>query len=152
MAAGTVTAPQARPKAGAAAAWLAGVRLRAARRVLWLRQLWSGHDYADEHLLAISHSEVDRALTSKATAADAERAFYGSDERAKDLTAQIAALGRDPRLDHLVATFGLPPLDTAILTLAMAGAADQSIGRVYGYLLDGTARRRPDAIARGRPV
>ena len=42
--------------------WLTEVRLRSARRVLWLRHLWSQHRYADEHMLAISHSEVDRAL------------------------------------------------------------------------------------------
>ncbi len=144
MAAPSVTSLPARRKAEAGEpAWLAGVRLRAARRVLWLRRLWSGHDYADEHLLAISHSEVDRALTARAAAAAAEGAFYGSDERARDLTAQIAALRRDPRLDHLVATFGLSPLDTAIFTLAMAGAADQSIGRVYGYLLDATQAADP---------
>ena len=42
--------------------WFSEIRLRAARRVLWLRHLWSAYSYNDERLLAISHSEVDRAL------------------------------------------------------------------------------------------
>lgn len=121
--------------------WLAEVRLRAARRVLWLRQLWSGHGYGDEHLLAISHSEVDRALAPRSAMADAERAFYRDDQRAKELTAEIERLSASPpdaRLEHIVTTFGLPRLDTALLMLATAGAADHAISRVFGYLLDGT--------------
>ena len=62
--------------------WLTEVRLRAARRVLWLRHLWSGNHYEGEHLLAISHSEIDRALSSPVEAAEAELAFYQSDEQA----------------------------------------------------------------------
>jgi len=126
--------------------WLAEVRLRAARRVLWLRQLWSDQGYQDEHLLAISHSEVDRALAPGSAAADAERAFYRSDEQAEKLTGEIAGLGAsqaDSRLEHIVGTFGLSGLDTALLMLATAGAADHAIGRVFGYLLDSTDAADP---------
>ncbi len=126
--------------------WLAEVRLRAARRVLWLRQLWSGQGYRDEHLLAISHSEVDRALAPGPVAADAEQAFYRSDELAKELTAEIGGLSAtaaDGRLDHIVGTFGLSGLDTALLMLAEANAVDHAIGRVFGYLLDSTDATDP---------
>ena len=126
--------------------WLAEVRLRAARRVLWLRQLWSARAYRDEHLLAISHSEVDRALAPMSAAADAERAFYRADESAKELTDAIGGLtatGADARLEHVVATFGLSGMDTALLMLAAASAADHAIGRVFGYLLDATHAADP---------
>jgi ATPase family associated with various cellular activities (AAA) len=119
--------------------WLAEVRLRTARRVLWLRHLWSGQHYEDEYQLAISHSEVDRALAPPAEVAEAEQVFYRSDLRAAAASAQIAALARGPqdaRLEHLVATLGLSPADTALLTLALASAADQAMARVFGYLLD----------------
>jgi ATPase family associated with various cellular activities (AAA) len=119
--------------------WLAEIRLRAARRVLWLRHLWSGNGYGNEHLLAISHSEVDRALVPGTGLSDAEQAFYRSDERAAAVSAQIAVLARQPedaRLGHLVGTLGLSAADTALLTLALASAADPALGRVFGYLLD----------------
>jgi hypothetical protein len=126
--------------------WLAEVRLRAARRVLWLRHVWAAELYGNEHLLAISHSEVDRALAPTAELAEAEQAFYRSDERAAMISAQLGALaGRpgDARLEHVVSTFGLSPADTAVLTLALAGAADPAIPRVFGYLLDRTEAADP---------
>ena len=126
--------------------WLREVRLRASRRVLWLRHLWSGHHYEGEHLLAISHSEVDRALTSRIELSDAELAFYRSDERTAAVSAQIADLaGRpgDARLDHLVGTLSLSPVDAALFTLSLAGAVDPAIARVFGYLLDVTQAADP---------
>ena len=124
---------------GAEPHWLAEVRLRAARRVLWLRHLWSQPGYEGEHLLAISHSEVDRALLPPAEVADAEQAFYRSDERAAAIGAQIglsAGQPGDARLGHLAATLGLTSTDTALLVLAAAAAADPGLARVFGYLLD----------------
>jgi ATPase family associated with various cellular activities (AAA) len=142
------------PAAAAAAVaaeprWLTEVRLRAARRVLWLRHLWSHPQYGDEHLLAISHSEIDRALAPMGETFEAENAFYCRDERASAVSAQIDQLPKgaqgpgDACLEHLVATLGLSPADRALLTLAVAGAADQAIARVFGYLLDGTEAADP---------
>ena len=119
--------------------WFAEIRLRAYRRALWLRHLWSAHHYHDERFLAISHSEVDRTLAAPSELADAERAFYRSDERAAAVAGQIAALARRPqdaRLEHLVTVLGLSPADTALFTLTLAAAADPAIARVFGYLLD----------------
>jgi len=141
-----IAAPGADYQTSAEPCWLAEVRLRAARRVLWLRQLWSGQGYGDERMLAISHSEVDRALAAEPTSAHAERAFYRSDERAKQLSAEIAVLAKtneDHRLGHVVATFGLSALEVALLMLAAASAANHAIGRVFGYLLDGTEAADP---------
>jgi hypothetical protein len=126
--------------------WLTEVRLRASRRVLWLRHQWSGHQYEGEHLLAISHSEVDRALASPAEAVQAEQAFYRSDQRAAAATAQIAALAAQPgdaMLGHLVVTLGLSPADVALFTLAAAGALNPALARVFGYLLDVTEAADP---------
>jgi hypothetical protein len=119
--------------------WLTEVRLRASRRVLWLRHLWAMHHYGDEHMLAISHSEVDRALASQTEASEAEQAFYTSDELAAAVSARIAALAgqpQDARLGHVVDTLGLSPMDTALFTLSVAGATDPVVARVFGYLLD----------------
>ncbi len=115
--------------------------------MLWLRHLWSGHHYESEHLLAISHSEVDRALASPAEAVQAEQAFYRSDEQASAAYhAQIAALTERPSdapLRHLVDTLGLSPADVALFTLALAGALNPAIARVFGYLLDVTEAADP---------
>jgi ATPase family associated with various cellular activities (AAA) len=134
------------PVRGAEPLWLTEVRLRAARRVLWLRHLWSGHQYESEHLLAISHSEVDRALASPAEAAEAEQAFYRSDERAAAITAQLGVLtGRsgDGMLGHLAGTLGLSSADMALFMLAAAAALNPAVARVFGYLLDAAEAADP---------
>jgi MoxR-like ATPase len=122
------------------------VRLRAARQVLWLRHVWSENRYGDEHLLAISHSEVDRALAPRGEASGAEHAFYRSDERAAAMSAQIAALAEqaeDARLKHVAATLGLSAAERALFMLALAAAGDPAIARVFGYLLDATEAADP---------
>jgi AAA+ superfamily predicted ATPase len=134
------------PGTAAEPRWLAEVRLRALRRVLWLRRLWSESHYEGEHLLAIGHGEVDRALASPAEAAQAERAFYRSDERAAATSAQIAALDDHPedvRLDHVTSTLGLSPGEAALFRLMAAGAASPPLARVFGYLLDSTEAAHP---------
>jgi hypothetical protein len=96
--------------------------------------------------MAISHSEVDRALESPLEASRAEQEFYRRDERAAAISAQITALAERPedaRLEHVVATLGLSPADTALFTLTVAGAACPAIARVYGYLLDITEAADP---------
>ena len=136
------------PARGSAAEprWLSEVRLRAFRRVLWLRHVWSGHHYESEHLLAISHSEVDRVLTPPAEAARRSRRFTGR------MSARPPRPRRSPpspsapamrTLRHLVVTLGLSPADVALFTLALAGALNPAIARVFGYLLDVTDAADP---------
>jgi AAA+ superfamily predicted ATPase len=142
----TVPRPSAAIASAAEPRWLAEVRLRAYRRALWLRRLWSERPYEGEHLLAISHSEVDRALASPIGIAEAERAFYRSDERAAAASAQIAELDHRPedaRLGHVVSTLGLSQADAALFMLAAAGALNPAIARAFGYLLDGTEAAYP---------
>jgi len=126
--------------------WLAEVRLRALRRVLWLRHLWSEYQYEGEHLLAIGHGEVDRALVSPVEATEAERAFYQSDQQALIASERIAALDDGPmddRLGHLTGTLGLSPAEEALYMLMAAGALRPALARVFGYLLDGTEAAYP---------
>src|ERR1700683_1353552 len=126
------------PVGGAEPPWLTEVRLRAARRVLWLRHLWAGQQYEGEHLLATRHSEVARALVPPAEAAEAEQVFYRSDERAAAITAHLGALtGRsgDGMLGHLAGTLGLSSADVALFMLTAAAALDPAVARVFGYLL-----------------
>ena len=120
-------------------AWVTEIRLRATRRVRWLRELWASHRYEGEHVLTISHSEVDRALLPWGELRAAERAFYQSDEQAADLSEAIEALAAgppDPRWEHLATTLTLTPPEAHLAALCLAAALDPALRRVFGYLLD----------------
>jgi ATP-dependent 26S proteasome regulatory subunit len=119
--------------------WIGEIRLRAARRVRWLRQLWASHRYEGEQVLTISHSEVDRALLPWGELRAAERAFYQSDEQAAALSAAIDALGEqppDPRFEHLASALGLTPPEAHLAGLCLAASLDPALRRVFGYLMD----------------
>jgi ATP-dependent 26S proteasome regulatory subunit len=119
--------------------WMADIRLRAARRVRWLRQLWASHRYEGEHVLAISHSEVDLALLPSGELRAAEHAFYRGDEQAAALSAAIDALAEqapDPRFEHLVRTLGLTAAESHLAGLCLAASLDPPLRRVFGYLMD----------------
>jgi ATP-dependent 26S proteasome regulatory subunit len=120
-------------------AWITGIRLRAARRVRWLRQLWASHRYEGEHVLTISHSEVDRALLPWGELRAAERAFYQNDEHAAALSEAIDGLDdapSDARWNHLVTALGLTPPEAHLAGLCLAAALDSALRRAFGYLLD----------------
>jgi hypothetical protein len=122
--------------------WLHEVRLRAARRVLFVRHRWESSSYAAEHLLAISHSEVDRALEPPELVNAEETAFYQQDADALALSQALAALADTPpdaRWEHLVQTLAIGPQEQALLALAIGAALDPQLGRVFGYLRDGTS-------------
>lgn len=122
--------------------WLAEVRLRAARRVLWLRSLWAGSPYPGEGAMAISHSEVDWAVAPPSELAAAERRFYREDATAaavSDALGRLLAAGPDARWSHLTRKLGLSAPDANLLALALAAEAVPEMRRVYGYLHDDTA-------------
>jgi ATP-dependent 26S proteasome regulatory subunit len=119
--------------------WITEIRLRAARRVRWLRQLWASHRYEGEHVLTISHSEVDRALLPPGELRGAERAFYRTDEEAAALSRAIDALAEgppDPRWEHLAIALGLTRPEAHLAELCLTAALDPALRRVFGYLLD----------------
>ncbi len=132
--------------------WLAEVRLRAGRRALWLRSLWAGSGYPGEYAMAISHSEVDRAMAPAGELAAAERRFYREDATAAAVSEaldRLLAAGPDARWDYLTRTLGVSAADTSLLALALAAEAAPEMRRVYGYLGDETGPVDPSpALAR----
>ena len=122
--------------------WLYEVRLRALRRVLFLRQQWQSSSYPGEEDLAISHSEVDRALLPDLHSHDQAAAFYQLDDEARSVGQALESLAREPKdpvWSHLVETLHVTPGEESLLKLALATAADPRLTRVLGYLQDGTA-------------
>jgi hypothetical protein len=123
--------------------WLLEVRLRALRRILWCRELWARHRYADESFLAITHSEVELALLSREQLALAEQEFFEHDEQARELAAELDALPDDPRWSGLCAELELAPAEQALLALALAVEVMPALRRVYGYVQDEPAPLDP---------
>lgn len=121
--------------------WLREVRLRALRRVLFVRRQWQSSSYPGEEQLAISHSEVDRALMTSLFTDDFASSFYRTDEKAVSVSKAIAQLAHEPADEiwsHLIQTLKVEPQEENLLKLAYAAAADPRLGRVLGYLQDGT--------------
>jgi AAA+ superfamily predicted ATPase len=115
------------------------IRLRARRRVLWLRSLWSA-DAAGGLGAAITHAEVDRILIDAADGASAEEAFYATDPAARALGSAVAAAdiatATDDFLHRFRHDFALDDAELDLLMLAAAIEADPWLRRVYGYLHD----------------
>jgi len=120
--------------------FLTRVRLRAQRRVLWMRAVWSGDSPAGEQGLAISHTEVDRILSDPAQMTTNEPLFYESDPVARHLTERIREVeeqaAHDPAWTWLRQQFGLSNYEVDLLSLAVAPEVDPQLRRVYGYLHD----------------
>lgn len=120
--------------------FVARVRLRAQRRVLWMRAVWSNDRSGAEQGLAISHAEVDRVLTDPAQIAASESRFYETDREARQLAEQIHEVdvqaANDPAWIWLRRQFGLSDCEVDLLSLAVAAERDPLLRRVYGYLHD----------------
>jgi AAA+ superfamily predicted ATPase len=114
------------------------VRLRAQRRVLWLRRLWA--EAAPGQGLSIPHEEVDRVLADQEARAEAERTFYEADAEARALTEQLPALDAwaadAPSWRRLRQVFALSGPELDLLMLAAAAEIEPALRRVYGYLHD----------------
>ena len=122
--------------------WLESVRLRAERHMLWSRELWQRSRYAGEETLAITHSEVERALVTPERHRDDQLEYYASDEAAAALSAEIERLeraGEDTRWRKLTALCELSPAESALLACALAAEARPALRRVFGYLQDEVA-------------
>jgi len=135
---------------GAAAvgpAFLERIRLRARRRALWMRVLWSNDGNAATQGLAISHAEVDRILADHGEITRAEKAFYQQDAAALQLSAGIEAADRvaesDEGWNQLRCEFGLTAAETDLLAMAVALQVEPMLGRVYGYLHDDANAKYP---------
>ena len=119
-------------------AFLTRVRLRARRRVRWLRHTWATASEPGQGL-AITHDEVDRALAPfDATAA--ERLFRETDEESRHLRVPIVVAddraATDPAWLRLRWEFGLTEFEIDFLMLLAAVETDPALRRVCGYLHD----------------
>ncbi|MDT7543569.1 MAG: hypothetical protein QOE33_3473 [Acidobacteriota bacterium] len=125
---------------GAEPAFLARVRLRAERRVLWMRSLWASGLMGPEQGLAITHGEVDHILTGPEKIAEAEAAFYENETLPQRLGEQIREadlqFGDDEAWGRLREAFDLSVAEIDLLSLCVAAQIDPMLRRVYGYLHD----------------
>ncbi len=121
-------------------AFLTRIRLRAQRRILWLRACWSSHPSDGMQGLAISHSEVDRILVDLEQHMAAESTFYARDTHAHQLSKRIDTVERTfangERWIRLTEAFSLSAEEIDLLTLTVAVEVDPSLRRVYGYIQD----------------
>jgi cytidylate kinase len=116
------------------------VRLRAQRRVLWMRALWTAEQSGPAQGLAITHGEVDRITADPAEIASQEAAFYEEDPTACNLAKQIE-LADSQASEHrewkrICEEFDLTQHEKDLLSLALAVEVDPLLRRVYGYLHD----------------
>jgi AAA+ superfamily predicted ATPase len=128
-------------------AFLTRVRLRARRRVLWLRRVWAEGLAEPEQGLAIPHSEVDRVLADPREAAEAEDAFYEGDAQARRLTEEIREAdghaADEAPWRRLAREFGLSGPEVDLLMLTVAVDVDPALLRACGYLNDDATACRP---------
>lgn len=128
---------------------LEALRLRLARRILWLRNLpWPEdrlHPWGDQ---VVSDARADWLLRGVGGASHG--GFLERDAEARDLGGRIAALeaeaeelrrcmlreGRPAPLSRAAGLFGLSPLEQMILLMALAPRLDSAFGQLYGYVHD----------------
>ena len=120
-------------------AFLRRIRLRARRRVRWLRHLWAAEEGSGLGI-AISHGEVDRILAGADDRDGGELSFYEHDDEAHALASAISeadlALAMDPHVLHLRGALELEDAELDLLTLAAAIEVDPWMRRAFGYLHD----------------
>jgi len=118
---------------------LSRVRLRARRRALWLRQLWSSDD-GNATGLAITHDEVDRILADPAEIKQAEISFYESNQQAQELSRLIVLADKnaeeDERWQALLGIYRMSQEESDLLALAILVVSDPAFARVCAYLQD----------------
>jgi hypothetical protein len=116
------------------------VRLRAQRFTAWLRNVWAADAGDPGQGLAITHAEVDHALTGRQVRSLAEAAYYAEDDSTEELRRLIeeadGAVALNVAWRRLQDEFALSQPEADMLALLLAGESDPSLLRVYGYLQD----------------
>lgn len=120
------------------------VRLRAKRRVAWLRKLW--HEEGESGgKLAVTHAEIDTCLDDR-DSPEAEDTWFASDESVRQWNREIAeaeaemAADSTSRLAQFQDLFGLSEAEFDLFQTCLAVALDPSLARVYAYLHDHAGR------------
>ena len=123
------------------------IRIRAKRRIAWLRKLWAEEGESGGKI-AVTHAEIDTHLDGR-DSPEAEAAWFASDESVRvlnrDLSELEADLGadRDSRLGQLAHIFGLNKEEFDLFQTCLAVLLDPSLARVYAYLHDHAGRGYP---------
>jgi len=121
------------------------IRLRALRRVRWLRDLWEKTAWEGGQGMMISHAEVDRILADPTEMASDEKAFYeGLEKENEQIQEADCEAAQDPRWVQLCGQFGLSEYECDLLSLALASEILPSLRRVFGYLNDDAAACHPN--------
>ena len=117
---------------------VASVRLRALRRVLWLRETWG--PVPSGPAAVIHNEEVDRILADPSSHREAEADFYGRNPEASAIAAPLAEaesqLAADRRWRQISNRFGLGQGDKGLLAAALALVLDPHLAKVYAYVHD----------------
>lgn len=115
------------------------VRLRARRYAARLRHAWANDGLDPGQGLAITHTEVDRALFGASRLdtlwTDIARAHDPSDVNSSIEVADSAA-ANDPSIAAIGDAFALSQPEIDLLSMVLAGEIDPAMNRVYGYLHD----------------
>lgn len=120
------------------------IRLRAERRILWLRKLWSEEEPPGGKF-AVTHGEVDTIVQDK-DSPEAEKDWMFSNPDAIKLTENIERLEMvmaeddTSRLAQLQRLFDLDEQEGDFLEACIGVALDPSLTRVYAYLQDHSGR------------
>jgi hypothetical protein len=121
-------------------AFVARVRLRAARRVAWLRHLWATQPAEGQAWLAVTHAEVDRILAGPDELAAAEAEFRVRDATCLALRGPIETMDARAASEEpwagLCRSLNLSPEESDLAALAVAAGLDPLLPRLYGYLQD----------------
>ncbi|MCP5104642.1 MAG: AAA family ATPase [bacterium] len=116
------------------------IRIRAKRRIQWLRKLWNEEGESGGKL-AVTHNEINTYLEDR-DSPGAETAWFASDESISSLNRELAALeavveaDKESRFARLIAMFGLEKAETDLLQTCLAVKLDPAMSRVYAYLHD----------------
>ncbi len=120
------------------------IRLRAQRRVLWLRHLWESGDMGEKNALNI-HEVVDHVLQANDTPTN-EAAWYEETPSLLPLNEQLRevedaiATDETSRFKRMVFLFGLNEVEVDLLQTCLALHLDPELERVFSYLQDHTHR------------
>ena len=126
---------------------LARIRVRAKRRIAWLRKLWSEEGESGGRL-AVTHAEIDTHLDNR-DSPEAEVAWYSNNGQVSEWNLELSrieaemATGKDSRLDKLRRIFGLSDCEFDLLQICLAVLIDPALARVYAYLHDHVGRGYP---------
>lgn len=124
------------------------VRLRARRRVAWLRAVWMAAGARSNGNGQGIHLEIDGYLDNADTPA-AEARWYAETPEIQALNAAIAmteegiSADTESRLAQLQRTFDLNAAEMDLLQVCLALAVEPNLGRVYAYLHDHSTRSYP---------